>query len=410
MQSVDLVDMALRQYEWPEKHIFPLDENLLDKRGNKLDKPRAASGRLDKNFRAGLRISEEMIEEDKVGAVFVRDVPRLFRDPDMINPPQFAALCKKHNVVIITPDQEFEFNATGRDDLKDFLEEAQAGADYLKWLRRTLLRAKERKGMRGDFAGHAVPTGLMLDEQRKDYVPNPYWCDTVAWLTRRFRELDADLSALRNEILGVPIFSELPEEIKERIGRIQLRPVPGGYTIVGRGSLIDLLINPANIGHKVYNRRVVKENAHAAIVDKEDYDYALAHLGKVDLEGNTIERPQRATRFTPGQRREGLLAGVRGDGRPVIASNQGGVYILQLERGSAVYSIKDNRSLSPNPYRGAISIDTIDNAVSQRLEEKVHDLLIEADDGYVERMAQGWETLRTESPTDAIDRLIAVAG
>ena len=379
-QSIDLVELAVEQYEWPERNIYPIDENLLDKRGNKVQKFRSASGRIDKHLRAGLRIAEELIKADKVGAVFVRDIARLFRDPDMINPPQFAVLCRDHHVVIITPSREFDFNATARTDFKDFIEEAEDAAGYFRTIGRNLQNGKERKGMRGDYAGHAVPTGLMLDEKRKGYMPNPHWCETVRWLTHRFRELDADLSALRNEILGVPIFCELPEEIKERVGRIQLRPVAGGYTIVGRGSLIDLLINPANIGHKVYNRRVVKENAHPAIVDKEDFEYAVTHLGKVDLEGNEIERPERVKRYTWGQDRGGLLAGVRENGRPVVTSSQGGVYVLQMERGTIIYSIKDNRSLSPNPYRGAIAIDTVDAALSRRLEEKLHDLIFDAEE------------------------------
>src|SRR5207244_2444001 len=102
-----------------------------------------------------------------------------------------------------------------------------------------------------------------------------------------------------------------------------------------------------------------------------------ARLGVVDLNGDAIERETRAMRFTRGQRREGLLAGVRADGRPVITSSQGGVYVFQIG-GKATYSIKDNRSLSTNPHRGSISVNTVDNAVSQRLEEKLHTLVFHA--------------------------------
>ena len=51
-----------------------------------------------------------------------------------------------------------------------------------------------------------------------------------------------------------------------------------------------------------------------------------------------------------------------------------------MERGTIIYSIKDNRSLSPNPYRGAIAIDTVDAAVSRRLEERLHDLIFDAEE------------------------------
>ena len=383
MQRDDLIEYAVVSYHWPEDHVILFIENELDKWGNKLDKPRAASGRLDKNFRPGLREVERLIEADKAGAVFIRDVSRLFRDEDMINPPQFAKTCKQHHVVIITYDQEFDFNATSREDLKDFLEEAQDAADFLKFQRRTLHRARERKGMRGEYVGSAIPTGFMLDDHRRGYVPNPVWCDVVAQLTRRYRELEADIAALHNEIRGVPIFPELPEDIAERVGRIQLRPVPKGYTVAGRESLIAMLINPANIGHKVYKQRIVKWDAHLPIVDRGDYEYALAHLGRVDLEGNVIEKVHRTSRFTHGQKREGLLAGVRSDGKPVVTSPQGNVYVYQGARPGetnyTAYRIKDTRSLAANEYCGSITLDVVDQAVSQRLEEILKTLMFHAE-------------------------------
>ncbi len=144
MQRDDLIEYAVVSYHWPEDRVILFIENELDKFGNKLAKPRAASGRLDKNLRPGLLEVERLVMDDKAGAIFVRDISRLFRDEDMINPPQFAKTCKQHHVVIITYDQEFDFNATSREDLKDFLEEAQDAADFLKFQRRTLHRARER--------------------------------------------------------------------------------------------------------------------------------------------------------------------------------------------------------------------------------------------------------------------------
>src|SRR2546421_3209490 len=273
-QCEEIIKYAMTDYEWPEMLIRAFYENEFDQFGNKLEKPKAASGRQDINLRFGLSEAQRLIAEDKAGALFVNDVSRLFRDPDMVSPAPFAELCKQHHCVIVTYDQEFDFNATARDDLKDFLEEAQNAADYLKTLGRTMQRRREKKGMRGGYAGHPLPTGFMLDKKRDNYLPNPAWSGTVAWLTRRFRELDADITALHNEIHGVPIFCELPPDIVARVGKIQLQPVSGGYTIASRGSLVYLLTNPANIGHRVYKRRIVKREAHPAIVDREDYDYA----------------------------------------------------------------------------------------------------------------------------------------
>ena len=57
----------------------------------------------------------------------------------------------------------------------------------------------------------------MLDDARKHFTPNPVWSSTVARLFKRFRELDVELAALFREIVGKPIFPELPEEIAARL-------------------------------------------------------------------------------------------------------------------------------------------------------------------------------------------------
>src|SRR6266487_2647810 len=376
-QRDDMIAYAMHTYTWPEEKIKLFIENMLDKWGNKLDKPRAASGTLDMIFRPGLSEVERFVKADKAGAIFVDGVSRLFRDEDMIDPPRFAKACKDHNVVIITYDQEFDFNATGRDDMKAFREEAEDAAEELKILRRVRLRRREKKGLRGGYTGHPLPTGFMLYDKHSEYVPNPLWAPVVAWLTRRYRELDADITALHKEIYATAIFPELPDDIKKYVGRIQLQPVSGGYTVASRASLVALLINPVNIGHKRYKGEIVKWDAHPPIVNKDDFAFAVAHLDTVDLDGNKIEREKRVARYTHGQRREGLLAGVRANGRPVVTSTQGGVYVFQ-QGGFAAYTIKDMHY--NGEYSGSISLDIVDAAVSQRLEDKLHDLLYHAEE------------------------------
>ncbi len=280
---------------------------------------------------------------------------------------------------MITEDKEYDFNATARDDLEDFLDEAKEAASYLKYLRRTLQRRREKKGKRGGYVGHSLPVGHMLNEDRTGYEPNPYWAPVVKRLTKRFRELDADFATLRNEVRQQAIFPNLPEDFDlTRIGRIQLWKVEGGYTVLAHRSLVEILINPVNIGHKTFKGEIVKRDAHPAIVDLEDYQFALEHLGTADLDGNEITREQRAKRFTQGQKREGLLAGVRIDGRPVIVSSCGHVYVFQSE-GYAAYSIRDNHDLTPNNHRGSISLRILDAAVGRRLEEKLHALVLNAE-------------------------------
>ena len=174
--------------------------------------------------------------------------------------------------------------------------------------------------------------------------------------------------------------------------------------IAGRGSLIGLLTNPSNIGHRVYNRRIVKWNAHEAIVDREDYDFALSHLGTVDLEGNPIERERRVVRYTQGQRREGLLAGTRSNGKPVITSSQGGVYVVQTN-GSTAYAIKDGHY--KGTYGGSIDIDTVDAAISQRLEDRHYDLMWDAEesDGLIATYQQA--EVVSQGASELVEKAIA---
>jgi len=98
-QTEAIIQYAAKDYEWPEKFIRAFFENEYDQHGNKLDKPRSASGQQDINLRYGLGEVRRLIEADKAGALFVNDVSRLFRDPDMINPAPFAKLCKDHIVL-----------------------------------------------------------------------------------------------------------------------------------------------------------------------------------------------------------------------------------------------------------------------------------------------------------------------
>ena len=151
--------------------------------------------------------------------------------------------------------------------------------------RRTLHRAKQRKGERGEYAGSSIAVGFMLDDKRKYLVPCPVWCDVITWLFRRYRELDGSLYELYTEIRGTCLFPTLPDDIQARVGYIQLSPVPGGYTISSQSALKYILVNPIYLGHKVYRKRIVKYNAHQPLTSKDNYEYALARLGEVDLVG-----------------------------------------------------------------------------------------------------------------------------
>lgn len=362
-QAIDLLDYGL-EIGWPaEKRLLFIENQLAD------GTIRNASGRLRIDQRAGLQEVTRLIESDEVGAVLVRAIDRLFRDETMVGPVVFADICKKHHVLILTPDDLFDFSNPKRDDLNRFILEAMKAKDFIeKHVRGVMLRNRERKALRGEYAGHGVPTGLMLDDERKHYIANPLWAPVIADMLKRYRELDGNFAQFRREVAGKPILPELPEEILERTGRIYLLKVDGGYTVNTWSGLRNILTNVALIGHTAYRGRVIK-NTHHAIVDEADFWYAFERLNKTDLEGNPTE--YKATiRYVKGKREPhlALLDGTRANGQAVITSPQGSVYIFQRTNNAAgaAYAIRNNRN-ALDPMVTSIRVSDLDNVFIQRL-------------------------------------------
>jgi hypothetical protein len=338
-----------------------------------------ASGRLRIDEREGLSTVMIYIESGEASAVMARDVARFFRDEDLVGPVVFAKACKDHNVIVITDDYIYKFNdkKRGREDYKKFIQEAQAAADFLeKHVKGVMHKNKNRKALRGEFAGHGIPTGFMLDENRAHYLPNPYHAKPMKDLFKRFRALGGNVPALRREIVGKPYFPDLPPHILERTGPIYLTKVKGGWTIKSQPGLIGMLTNPAYIGHVAYNGRIVKKNAHPAIVDEDDFWYAYYRLAHFDFEGNPIEHPKGVTkRYQQANRKtiQALLSGLRNDGTPVVTttiSEKSGVYV-----GDGMYRITDRSKIEVSCTRVSINVNRLDTIFSERLLYRMREVL-----------------------------------
>jgi DNA invertase Pin-like site-specific DNA recombinase len=380
MQTDDLLDLA-EERGWNRSVVLLFVENYYDQYGkyDEHGKVYNASGKLRIDKRPGLQHVVYLIETDQISAVICREISRLFRDETLIVATMFADVCKRHHVVIITPHHVYDFNAEERGDFNRFIEDAKVAAAYLKNMREVVSAAKHRKGARGKYSGHAVPTGLMLTEDRMGYEPNPYWAHVVRDITHRYRQLDADLAALRRELFGKCLFPDLPPEIAARVGKVYLEKVVGGYTIKSRTGLVGILTNVANIGHMHFDGEIVKRDVHKAIVDVDDYLFAVYHLQDVDLDGNPINRPERAIRLPQkgnDNPRDGLLSGVRSNGRPVLSTDQGYVYLYQRLYGAAdaCYTIKNGSAMSLGQYTGSIFASTLDGVFEAQLMRRLDDL------------------------------------
>lgn len=368
-QNVELWELGLL-YGWQKCDMTLYTENKYNKYGELTDEIRSASGARSIDERPGLKIVMGRIAQGDVGAIMVWAVDRLFRDEDMIEPAVFAKQCKEHHVIVLTPSDEFDFNNPRRDDRKRFLDAAQAAADYnTKHVKGRMLPAKNDKAMRGEYVGHNIPVGFMLDDAHEHYVPNPEWAPTIKRLFKRFHALDANTPMLYREIVGKPIFPELSEDIKARIGHIRVTPVQGGYTIKSPKGLKYILTNVAYIGYVAFDGQIVKRNAHTAIVDANDFWFAYNALADTDTDGTPIERPEKVVRYqqqSDVERREALLEGTHANGRAVITSTGKSVYVAQQSSSkNGAYRIEDLTTVKRSEYTAAINIPDLDAIVEQ---------------------------------------------
>ncbi len=365
-QTKDLMALGA-EYGWSESNIILYIENK-----QKDGTIKNASGTLRIDERPGLSAVTQRIETGKIAAIMVSDVSRLFRHEDMIQPAIFADLCKKKGVIIITQSHIFDFNKPEREDLKRFLNEAQEAAAYIrKHIKGVMLKNRDRKATRGEYMGHAVPAGLIPDETGKHLLPLPEHAPVVNQLFKRFRQLGADFAALRREVVGKPIFPNLPEGKYKH--RICLTKVPAGWTIKSWDGLLYLLTNVAYIGHVYYRGRIVKKNAHPAIVDEEDFWFAFYHLSDFDIDGTPIERPKRTVRYAQMvyEPVNALLAGVRYNDQPVLASPNGQtIYVHRMTtRGYPAYVISNPKKLDVDDTIAIIGVSTLDAVFEQKLLE-----------------------------------------
>jgi DNA invertase Pin-like site-specific DNA recombinase len=337
---------------------------------NQLARKTQVSGSLRIDQRPGLQAIAEVIETGKASAVLVVSVDRITRDEDLITPTAFANLCKKHHVLIVTDDYIFDFNNPNRDDMGRFMNEAIAAKEYVrKQIKGKMLKNRTRKANMGRVANGVAPIGLMLDESRNNLVPSPH-AERVNWLYGRFRAHDANLAGLLHEILGmarhgVPLF---PDSDGIDPKTIYLKRMVGGWTVKSRTGLRGILTNPMYQGHLVFNGRIVKRNAHPAIVDADNWQFAFDNLADVDLDGNPIEHAKRTVRYSQQMSTNtALLAGTRHTGKLVIDGVNGQHVYVQISSAKSygVYLLLNRHELTANGFETSIDTRELDGILDR---------------------------------------------
>jgi DNA invertase Pin-like site-specific DNA recombinase len=371
-QTEDLILRGL-DLEWKREQMLLFVENYFTKDGRRTDAIRSVSGTIPIEDRPGLRtIVEEYVKKGLAGAILCYDVSRLTRDADLVDAILLAKACKDAHVVIITNDTVYDFNNPKRDDLKRFVEEAKIAAAFVKkHILGKVLPARTRKAEKdGLLANGRAPIGLMTDKKdgkaSNNLLPSPHATHVNA-LYERFLELNS-VALLYREVAGKVVFPDVPGIDPNSI---HLRHIEGGWTISSRKGLKHILTNPAYAGHLVFNGKIVKRNAHKAIVEHKVWQYVFDILSDTDIEGNPIERGPKVVRFNQrGNNTDALLAGVRHDGRPVIEGvGKYGVYVyVPTDSGKKnAYCIKLGGHGELDTYTAGIDVPTLDRLFEERL-------------------------------------------
>lgn len=335
IQSTEMQTEELLQWLFTrgvkESHIHLFDADL------------GRSGTLRIDQRTGLQELVEKIKADKIKAVLVYQVSRLFRDETAVQYNVFATICRQHNCVLVTADGMI-FNFNNPMQLKMFRYLAEMAAEYIPQHVHMLHEMRERKARKGLYAGMgSIPRGYIVDYDKKSPTYNKfivYWPhgEIVFSLFKRFFEIGGDFSRLCRELHELPfVFPLFDANVDARvISRTHFRKAAGGYRITRQG-LLCLLANPVYIGWWIVKGDIISKDNHERIIDEEHeylFWYAFNKLAVYTVQGKVNEKR------TTGQRRyyQKHTAANVGILKDKIVSPDGKVYV-HMSHGRATYRI-----------------------------------------------------------------------
>lgn len=373
--ALDIGWKRLRETSHDDGDIIPFIENKR-KDGKIVD----ASGTKRVDERPTMQDLWYHIEHDLVKAVMTRGVDRLFRQIEMIEPAQFADLCRRHRCIIITVKEvrrrthieTYNFHENP-EDIGAFLAEAQAGADFILNQIEWMHRCKLNKAMRGEYDGRTVPIGFLLVDEK--YVIYEEHAKVVRWLFRRYRELAGNFALLKRDVAQVVaeqgyLFPFFPDNVK--YPHMEVGQNEQGYTL-SAVSLKALLCNPVYLGWwLVYEtidkklpteQRVLRtkiEDHHKAIVSPADFWYAHERLADQDVPKS---RYNKVGTLSCDALLNGLLTSTGGRS----------VYVYQTKDApeKALYVIEDTKETYADQTHGSLYVRKLDSIFTSHLLAKL---------------------------------------
>ncbi len=292
LQTVDMVD-HLEHLGWVRDRIWMTDMDA------------GVSGTKKIKDRPGMSHVFDLIEHGQIGAVAAQDVDRFFRDVTQIETNIFIDACKRHNVLVLTPNVVFDFAhpVLGPSHIKMFREEAQRAADYLEYqVRGRLVKSRHRWSEHGCWAGRKIAPGFMVDmrdtlpdgSRNPDYrkfVKFEPWADVVLAYFSLFRTNDGNLEKTWRDIeANGPAFppvaaDQIPKGFIWRTQR-KLRSPVTGQLMPSNAGLHYMFTNVAYIGHWIHKQAIVRWNNHEAILPLDLFMYAYNRISPTNFLGD----------------------------------------------------------------------------------------------------------------------------
>jgi DNA invertase Pin-like site-specific DNA recombinase len=343
---------------------------------------RGVSGTLRIDQRSELQDTLADAKAGKIKAIGAYSVSRLFRDKYGVQVGTFMEVCAQHDVLVMLPNQIFDFN--NQSDVMMFKLLASVAAMENEQRAKLMTDAKRRKSMRGEYDGRPLVVGFIVDRTKTlpDGKPNPTYgrfivyephAKVVRRLYARYRELGGRFNLLAREVAQMAVvFPDFEEWVSSLdVAKLQLKRVPGGYHI-SRWGLHHLLMAIEYVGYWKHDGVVLTDSVgeplktHQAIVDRETWEYAFNRLSHTTLTGEpNIERIDGKAGWVTGksngdEQMGGLLQGI-------LTSTQGSV-----RYSSGIYNVAEQRE-GHSQWSNTLSVDAamIDKVFRARLARRL---------------------------------------
>jgi hypothetical protein len=376
MQTEDIRIWAIEQ-GWKDKDFHPYFSDF------------GLSGTLRPDQRPDMLRLFDDIDSGKFdhGSAICYQESRLFRDETQIYYNQFIDKCKQHDIVVVVISPYLMIYDFRDDFLTEmFRWKCKEAADFIKrhikgWMHPAKYRAAWNDG---EWAGWGnIPTGFIVDgdEDSPTYKKLiPYWphAEKKNELRKLFVELGCDVNLLFRRLRESPIiFPEFESWVDQRnVNKFCMAKYPsGGYSPRDKGTIINMLTDPHDIGYRVI-KGVIRRNSkgekiidHDPITDRELFDLCYYPLAETDLDGNPIKEKKVRRYFHSETKDEFGLLKFR------IRSNYGEVF-THPNRGVPSYIIRSPESevLMHYKYHAVIPGGELDKFIVDRLMEHAHDI------------------------------------